>query len=374
MRWRSLLFLPAVAYQVLAIAAGVRHLRQRHLAKKSAMVPFEPGVSVLKPISGLDPNTYEAFVSQAKQNYPLFEILFGVRDPSDPAVAEIHRLQREFPQISIRLIYSSQEAANGKVGVLMDLARHAQYPVWVVNDSDIKVTPAYLRTVVAPLSDDSVGVVTCPYRATPHTLAAAWEALGIAVDFMPSALVAPLAGVREFGFGSTLVFRAKDLEKAGGFAVLADYLADDYQLAKRITGLQKRAVLSTYTVETALNDASWRGIWRHQLRWARTIRLSKGGGYAGLPLTHAGLWAIMAILSGEPVAARVLVGLRVLSGLVTGGFVLKSPLGATLCWLSPVWDLYAFAVWISSYSSNEVIWRHRVLTVDSDGRIQTLDR
>jgi ceramide glucosyltransferase len=369
-RWRSLLFLPAVAYQVLAIAAGVRHVRQRRLANKSAPVSFEPGVSILKPISGLDPNTYDAFVSQAKQNYSSFEILFGAQDRSDPAVAEIQRLRREFPHVPIRLIYSDQEAANGKVGVLMDLAREARYPVWVVNDSDIKVTPAYLRSVVAPLADDSVGVVTCPYRATPHTLAAAWEAVGIAVDFMPSALVAPLVGVREFGFGSTLAFRAEDLQRAGGFAVLADYLADDYQLAKRITGLQKRAVLSTYTVETALNDASWRGIWRHQLRWARTIRLSKGGGYAGLPITHAGLWAIMAALCGEPTTARILLGLRVLSGLVTGGLAVKSPLGATFCWLSPVWDLYAFAVWMTSYSSNQVTWRHRVLTVDPEGRIK----
>jgi ceramide glucosyltransferase len=191
---------------------------------------------------------------------------------------------------------------------------------------------------------------------------------------MPSALVAPLVGVREFGFGSTLAFRAADLQRAGGFAVLADYLADDYQLAKRITGLQKGAVLSTYAVETALNDASWRGIWRHQLRWARTIRLSKGGGYAGLPLTHAGLWAIMAALSGERATARILVGLRVLSGLVTGGFVVKSPLGVTLCWLSPVWDLYAFAVWMTSYSSNRVTWRHRVLTVDPEGRIKAGDQ
>ncbi len=125
--------------------------------------------------------------------------------------------------------------------------------------------------------------MTCPYRARAHTLAAAWESLGIAVDFMPSALVAPLVGVREFGLGSTLAFRAADLERAGGFAAIAEYLADDYQLAKRITALGKRAVLSTYTVETSLGEATWSGIWQHQLRWARTIRLSKGGGYAGLP-------------------------------------------------------------------------------------------
>ena len=360
------LFLPAIAYQILAIYASLRHLARRAAYKPSS---FHPAISVLKPLRGLDPNTYQAFISQIRQKYPQFEVLFGVRDEADPAAAEVRRLQREYPDAPIRLIVGAEPAANGKVGVLRNLARHARYPVWVVNDSDIKVTPDYLAQVAAPLADESIGVVTCPYRAMAHTAPAAWESLGIATDFMPSTLVAQLVGVREFGFGSTLAFRAADLEHAGGFAAIADYLADDYQLAKRVTSLGMRALLSTYTVETSLGDATWSGIWNHQIRWARTIRVSKGAGYAGLPITHAGVWIILAICTGAWLPAGVLGIARVLSALLAGSFVLRSPLAA-LCWLSPVWDVYSFAVWAASYAGREVRWRDRVLAIDAEGRIQ----
>jgi ceramide glucosyltransferase len=252
----------------------------------------------------------------------------------------------------------------------MHLAKHARHPVWIVNDSDIKVDPHYLSEVAAPLANPENGVVTCLYRVKPHNLAAAWEAFGIAADFMPSTLVAQLVGVREFGLGSTLAFRAADLEQAGGFAALADYIADDYQLAKRITSLGKRAVLSTYVVETSLAGATWSGIWKHQLRWARTIRLSKGAAYLGLPITHAGLWALAAALFGKRRIALLLIAARTASALLTGGLVLRSRSAAAFSWLTPAWDLYSFAVWLASYAGRGVQWRDRVLTIDSQGRIR----
>ena len=360
-----LLVVPAVAYQCLAILAALRHVPKRRPAEPRS----NTGISVLKPLRGLDPDTYRAFASQVQQQFPTFEVLFGVREESDPAVAEVRRLMRDFPEAPIRLIVGAPDTPNGKVGVLMELARHARYPVWVVNDSDIKVTPGYLAEIAGPLKDSSAGLVTCLYRPRAHSVAAAWEALGIATDFMPSILVAQLVGVREFGLGSTLAFRAADLERIGGFAGVADYLADDYQLAKKISGLGKRVVLSSYVVETSLNDSTWRGVWMHQLRWARTVRVSKGGGHVGLPLTHAGLWALIAIAGGAPVAAAVLVATRIASAPLTGCFVLRSRLAATLCWLAPVWDLYAFVLWLASYAGREVQWRGRNLTITRDGRI-----
>jgi ceramide glucosyltransferase len=365
-----ILFLPAAAYQALAIFAASRHLRKRR-KDETIRSTFQPPVSVLKPLRGIDPNTYDAFVSQIRQEYPEYEVLFGARDEDDPAAIEVRRLKKEFADSPIRLIIGGESTPNGKVGVLMNLREHARHAIWVVNDSDIKVTPEYLRKVVAPLEDASVGVVTCLYRVQAHTLAAGWESLGITTDFMPSTLVAQLLGVREFGLGSTLAFRAADLQRAGGFSAIADYLADDYQLAKRVTESGKRALLSTYTVETSLGDATWDGIWNHQLRWARAIRMSKGAGYAGLPITHAGLWAAMAGLSGAWIPAALLFGLRVASALVTGGLVLRSRFTATFCWLAPVWDLYAFCVWIGSYCGHTVRWRDRTLAVGADGRIQT---
>lgn len=362
-------FIPAAAYQCLAIAAAIRQISRR--CKLPGSKNFRPGVSVLKPLRGLDPNTGGAFRSQVCQDYPEFEILFGVAADDDPAVAEVRRVQAEFPQAAVRLFITGPvEAANGKVGVLMHLGREARYPVWVVNDSDIEVTPSYLASVVAPLADSNVGVVTCPYRVHAHNPAALWEALGISTDFIPSALVAPLVGVREFGFGSTLAFRAADLTRAGGFQAIADYLADDYQLAKRITSLGQRACLSTYIVETSLAGASWRGVWEHQLRWARTIRVSKGSGYAGLFITHAGVWIIAAIATSAWVPAAVLGSLRIASAFLCSAFVLRSPRISHLCWLAPAWDLYAFATWFTSYFGRTVRWRGRTMRIGSGGRIE----
>jgi ceramide glucosyltransferase len=328
------------------------------------------GVSVLKPLRGLDPNSYPAFASQIQQDYPQFEVLFGASDVNDPALDQVRRLQKEFPGAPIRIITGGPKTRNGKVGLLMELSRHARFPLWVVNDSDIKVTPDYLNRVTEPLRDATIGLVTCPYRVQAHNLPAAWEALGITTDFMPSALVAQTLGVREFGFGSTLAFRAADLQAAGGFAALADYIADDYQLAKRISSLGKRAILSTYIVETSLGDATWLGVWLHQQRWARTIRVSKGGGYAGLPFTHAGVWALVAFALGAWPASMVLVTLRIVSAFLASAFVLTSTQVTVICWLAPVWDLYSFAVWAASYAGNKVRWRDRVLEIDSQGRIK----
>jgi ceramide glucosyltransferase len=188
---------------------------------------------------------------------------------------------------------------------------------------------------------------------------------------MPSTLVAQLIGVREFGLGSTLAFRASDLAQAGGLAAIGDYLADDYQLAKHITRLGKRALLSTYTVETALGDVTWKAGWQHQLRWARTIRTSKGGGYAGLPITHAGIWVVLAMISGAAGPALVLLVLRLVSAFVSSLWVLGSSQATALFWLAPAWDLYSFAIWLASYSGREVRWRDRVLTIDAQGKIQS---
>ena len=246
----------AIFYQLLALVAALRH---RFAARPEPAAEL-PAVSILKPIRGLDPHFYEAIRSHANQKYPEFEILFGADDPSDPAVAEIERLQREYPDVVIRLVRTSATAANGKVGKLVELGRLARYPVWLVNDSDIQVPPDYLRRVVAPLARADVGIVTCLYRALPSSLAGAWESLGIAVDFMPSVLVARLLGVREFGLGATLVFRAEDLRRVGGFEALADFIADDYQLAKNITRLGPGSFLSDVVVDTHLGDSGWVGV------------------------------------------------------------------------------------------------------------------
>ncbi len=222
----------AGGYQLFAIAACLWHLRSG-----ASLRLANSAVSILKPVRGADPGFYSAIRSQALQEYPQFEILFGIRDPADSAAPEIQRLIQEFPSVPIRLILCSTDAPNRKVGVLMDLAHEAQYPLLVVSDSDITVPSGYLRDVTAPLADPKIGLVTCLYRAQAGNLPSRFEALAIATDFAPSTLVAPFVGVSEFGLGSTLAFRRADLERIGGFAAIADYLADDYQLGRKLHSL-----------------------------------------------------------------------------------------------------------------------------------------
>jgi ceramide glucosyltransferase len=354
----------AGCYQLLSILACVRWL----LAKRE--VPGIPvPVSVLKPIRGLDDGFYAAIRSQAAQDHPDFEILFGVADPADPAITEINRLIAEFPLVPIRLLTCTADTPNGKVGTLMELAAAARHSILVVNDSDISVEPDYLHRVTAPLADASIGLVTCLYRAEAHDWPGQWEALGIATDFAPSTLVAPLVGVSEFGLGSTLAFRRSELDQIGGFESLADYIADDYQLGARIHKLGRRNLISKVVVTTRLSAGSWRGAFKHQLRWARTIRLSRFSGYLGLPATFATLWALDAAIFGHWASALALLAVRMAAALMGGWFVLRSEDALRFLWLVPFRDLWGVAVWATALFGHTVEWRGKRLRLDGQGRI-----
>jgi ceramide glucosyltransferase len=352
-------------YQLTALVACLRHLLQTPMPLKHARP-----VSILKPVRGLDPDFAEALRSHARQDYPApYEILVGAADANDPSLAVVEEVRREFPEVEIRAVHATTVMANAKVGVLLDLERQARYPLLVVNDSDIIVPPRYLMKVTAPLDEERVGIVTAIYRARAHSTPGRWEALGIAIDFAPSVLVAPLVGIKEFGLGATLVFRRTDLERIGGFASIADYLADDYQLAKKLTGLGKQAHMSEVVVETSVGDDTWSGVWQHQVRWARTIRVSRGDGYLGLPVTHTGLWILAALAAGLWMTALGLVLLRWTTAFLGGAIVLRSGIAARNFWLAPVWDLWAFAVWAAGLFGNTVVWRDGVLKLTKDGRL-----
>lgn len=350
-------------YHAVSIYAALRQ-RARRLP-----IPTYPGpVSILKPVRGRDPLFYEAIRSHARQVYePGFELIFGVRDPQDPALEDIIRLQREFPQLRIEWFLVKRRAPNGKVGVLTEIARHARHELWIVNDSDIAVDPGYIQQVTASLADPTTGVVTCLYRPTADGWPSRWEAFGIAIDFAAGVLVAPLVGVTEFGLGATLAFRRADLAAIGGFSAIEPYLADDYQLARHITQLGKRVELSPVVVETHLGDDSWRGVIRHQIRWARTIRISRGDGYWGLPTTYTGVWALLALVLGFPVLTIILLPIRWASAYATGVGVLRSPLVRVGWILAPLWDLFAFLIWIAGSMFNTVEWRGQRLRLKPDG-------
>jgi ceramide glucosyltransferase len=357
----------AAAYYFLVIVAAVKW-RRKTGARYQGPGAGKP-LSILKPIHGRDPRFYEAILSHAAQKYPEFEMLFGVSDPMDPALEDIHRLQREFPQRRIEIVVAPTDAPNAKVGVLAELAKRARYPLLLVNDSDIVVDPDYLMAVTAPLENPEIGLVTCLYRARADSWASRSEALGIATEFAPGVLVARLLGVAEFALGSTMVFRAEALRRIGGFEAIAQYLADDYQLGQRITRLGYRIEFAPVVVETDLGAGRWAQTWRHQLRWSRTIRVSRPSGYYGYAVTHATLWALVAMAAGQWWAAWPALGLRMLAGVLVGTVILKDRNVLKDSWLIPLRDLFGFAVWVAGLFGNTVDWRDRRLRLRPDGRI-----
>jgi len=361
--------LAAGAYYALALVATSRWNR----AAPRQLAPFIPAVSILKPIHGRDPGFYACIRSHAAQHYPEFEILFGVSDPNDAAIADIESLQREFPAVPISLVRVSTTAPNAKAGVLAELARHARHDVLLVNDGDIFVPAGYLDAVVTPLADPANGLATCLYRARGASLAANMEALGIATDFVPSVLVARLLGVAEFALGSTMVFRVETLRAMGGFEAIADYLADDYQLGRRIHALGLRIAFSDMVVETNLGGSSWRDVIQHQLRWARTIRVSRFAGYCGSVVTNATFWAVVALLAGAWWAAILALVLRVAAGAWIASDILDDPNVARMAPLIPVRDLLGFGIWVAGLFGDTVEWRGKTLRLRRDGKIEEFE-
>ena len=364
-----LLAIPALAagaYYLLALIAAAKWDR----AEPPPVRSYEPAISILKPVHGRDPGFYACIRSHAAQRYPAFEILFGVTDGGDPAIADIETLQREFPNLPISLTVVSTTAANAKAGVLAELARRARYPVLLVNDGDIFVPPGYLDAVVAQLAEPSTGLVTCLYRAHGGSLPARMEALGITTDFAPGVMVARMLGVAEFALGSTMAFRAETLRAIGGFEALFDYLADDYQLGRRIHELGLHIAFADVVVETNLGAGSWAEVWRHQLRWARTIRVSRFAGYCGSVVTHATLWGLVAILAGAWWAGLLALALRVAAGTWIAEAVLEDHNAVRSLALIPLRDLFGFAVWVAGLFGDTVEWRGLKLRLHPDGKIQ----
>lgn len=346
----------AAAYQLFAIVAAVAFKSRK---PKSVAQP-EP-VSILKPVHGVEPAMREAIASHAALEGD-YEFLCGVRSGDSAA-----GLLSEFPKAQIVEVHT--RAANPKVGVLVDLARAARNPILIVNDADIRVERDYIARVTAPLADSATGLVTCLYRAEGATFPARFEGLGIATDFAPSTLVARLVGVDEFAMGSTMAFRRETLTRIGGFGVIAEYLADDYQLGQRIHNLGLKCVLSDVIVATHLGG-TWRDVWLHQVRWSRTIRVSNFGGYLGLPVTFATVWALLAAATGSYKIAALTLGVRFLMALFAGWWVLGSRDTLHLWFLIPLRDLFGAAVWVVALFGKTVVWRGRRFWLDRRGRIQ----
>ena len=365
----------------LLAAIGIASYLNFRRCNRGAKTPNDslPPVSILKPLKGMDPQIWEAFCSHCELDYPEFQLVFGVSDPDDPAITLVRRLQEKYPNRQIDLLICQRDlGTNRKVSTLAQMLPAARYEMLVVNDSDIRVAPDYLRRVIAPLSDASVGMVTCLYRgiASP-TLGSRLEALGIGTDFVPGVLSARLIehGLH-FGLGSTLAFRRSDLHAAGGFEAMVDYLADDYEIGNRIAALGKRIELSDVVVDTFLPAYTFRQFVEHQLRWARSVRGSRRWGYAGLIMTFGLPWALLTLLAANGAAwgwglLTVTLAARIAVGLTAAAAVLGSSQALRDLLLLPLRDLIAPVIWAVGLIGNRISWRGDVFYL-KDGRLERI--
>lgn len=348
-------------YYGIVLFSGWRFFRR---PVRRATRGFTPPVSILKPIRGLDPGAYENFASFCRQDYPEYELLFCVGDFEEPALPMIERLMREFPQRRIRVLFGSgRTAVNDKVAKLARLVEEAEYEHVVINDSDVRVRPDYLRNVVAPLADPKIGAVTCFYRSLEErSLVDRLQSVGMMSDFYAGIVVAwQLDGVK-FALGPTIATTRQRLSGFGGYASIENRPGDDLLVGRLIAEQGFEVELSRYAVETVPDYQSIRELVHKRMRWIVVMRHMRPWGHFGLVFTHGLPWAIAAVLIhptlataaaylGSYFAVRCLItGMIARWGLKQRGYWRKMP-------LIPVWDALAFAIWAASFARHSIRWR-----------------
>ncbi len=379
----AVLTVASMAYGLLALIAAwsYRATAQRNLRLPSLTKGNAPGVSILKPVKGMDDSMIEAFRSHCRQSYAgPYELIFGAGSEDDPAVPAVRNLMAEFADPAIRLVFCPERrGTNGKVSNLIQMLPEARYDYLLINDSDIRVSPQYLDRVMQQFLQPGkrpVGMVTTLYRGRTHgTLWSKLEALGIATDFMAGVLTARfIEGGIHFALGSTLAVRREALEGMGGLPVLVDQLADDYEMGARVDKAGYAIRLAPETVDTSVPPYNLSGFWSHQMRWARTVRDSRKWGFVGLLFTHTLPLALaFGIASGGSLWSLWLLAmaylLRLTTALQVGFGVLRDRQVLRDLWLLPLRDLVGFAIWVWSFADNTIEWRGERFVV-RDGRLQ----
>lgn len=386
----SLLSLTIALWQWLAA-------RRFPLHQKIARPDFSPPITLLKPLKGCDETTGASLESWLSQNYSgKLQILFGVACADDPVCKLVRSLIATHPDCDAQLVVCEKlEGVNAKVAKLVELERLAKYDFLLVSDADVRVPSDFLANAVAPLEDQRVGLVNSFYRlANPATRAMQWEAIAINADFWSQVLQAQTLKPLDFALGAVMLVRRPALAYIGGFKALADCLADDYQLGNRLARNGHRIVLCPVVVECWDAPADWTAVWKHQLRWARTIRVSQPMPYFFSILSNAGFWAILWLaLELSNMTVRTIAS----TGAHGGATVVALPvglLGSLAClavrlilahdlqrrftpggglvspfWLVPVKDVLQAAIWLGAFLGNTVEWRGRRMKLRPDGTL-----
>ena len=369
------LLIAATLAGVLFLAAAA--LMVRRFAAEVARVPeVRPGVTMLKPLHGDEPNLYENLRSFCTQDYPDFQVVFGVGRASDPAVAAVERLKAELPQADIALVVDERvHGANLKISNVINMMAVARHDILVLNDSDMVARPGYLDAVVGALEAPGVGLVTCLYTGRP--VPGLWSRLGamfINHGFLPQVLVGRLVGAKQGCFGATMALTCATLERLGGFESIVGKLADDYALGAAVRELGLEVALSSHVVETQVVEPDFLTFWRHELRWGRTLRSIEPAGYGASIITQPLLPATLLLLfsGGAPFALAIFAA--VILARIGYNLVVDAALGLRPAplWLFPARDFLSVAVLLASFCGTGVTWRAQTFRVDSDGQL-TLD-
>jgi ceramide glucosyltransferase len=361
----------AIVYSFLQIVAALRYLAVPEPLQSGAQ-SAEP-MSILKPLAGLDLDLESNLRTFFEQDYPQFEILFAVRQASDPACEVVARLQRAYPHVPSRLLITGEPPyPNAKVFSLEQMLATAANDLVVMSDSDIRVTSSLLRTIFAEFQDERLGVATCPYRAVPGpSFWSRLEATGMNTDFWGSALVARMLEGMRFAVGPTIAARRRVLQSIGGFARMKDYLAEDFVIGKFAAEAGHGVILSSYVIEHHIGSATLRQNFEHRLRWARSTRRSRPAGYVGqlftMPLPLA-LLVCAAAPAWWPVLPLTLIA-RAAAAYAVSEHVLR----AGVNWLLlPIEDIMGFCFWIAGFFGNTISWRGRRYRLYADGRFELI--
>lgn len=371
-----LAILPATAYSLLSLWCGRQFFRQ---PAASPTPPGPLGVTILKPVKGMDEGSYENFASFCRQQYSgSLQLLFAVAVDDDPAVPVIRRLMADFPHCAIDLhIDATLHGPNLKVSNLINAYPKARHDLLVICDSDIRVEPTFLHSVTAHFGDPQLGLVSSPYRSS-HVFGpvTALEALAFTCEMTPNVLVARQLEGLSFALGAAMTFRRQALESIGGLPALVDYLADDYQLGNQMHRAGWRLALDRQLVESMLRPERLSGILSRQLRWARTMRVSRPGGYLASGITLPGLAILLALLTGPLPAALEAILVLYLVRLTVSTCFSRRWVGDRLLpawgWLLPLRDLLALTTWLLSFLGNRVTWRGHRFVVQKGGRLSPL--
>lgn len=361
-----LLSVAGLAYLVMAIVF-VRRLADRPTPPS----PSAPSVTILKPLHGAEPGLAENLATFLRQDYagPV-QIVFGVQNPGDPALAIVRDLAQAYPEADIELVVDGRlHGTNRKVSNLINMAERIRHEVIVLADSDMSVRPDYLRRLVGELSRPGVGAVTCPYHGLPRgTLWSRLSAMAIDTHFLPSVAVGLGLGLAKPCMGSTIALRRETLDAIGGFRPLADELADDYLLGAAVRRLGQDVAVAPFTVGHACNESSFRELARQELRWVRTIRQIDPAGHAGSLVSHPLPLALLALClaPGLPAAAAATAAVALRFALclaVRQAFGVKGPVYG----LAPLRDLLSFGIFVASFFGRGVSWRGHSYDVTSTG-------